>query len=87
MTTEAVHGGLMSETGAGRRLIERRDHRLVCEEIGVPTLPSDGFETIGDLEEVEELVPFEILERKDVASGKATHACPPSGWLDGLVIP
>ena len=59
---EAMHGGLMSEAGAGRRLVERRHHRLVLEEIGVATLASNGLEAVGDLEEVEELVPFEVLQ-------------------------
>jgi hypothetical protein len=53
----------------------------VLEEIGVAAFASDGLEAVSDLEEVEELVPFEVLQRKDVPSGETTHVCPPEARL------
>jgi hypothetical protein len=74
MTTKTVHRGLVRKACSGGWLIERRHQCLVGEEICVSALSCDRLEAVCDLEEVEELVPFEVLEREDVASGEAAHA-------------
>ena len=62
VTAEAMHCRFVGESGARRRLVERRDQGLVGEKVGIAAFPSDRLEAVGDLEEVFELVPFEFLE-------------------------
>jgi hypothetical protein len=73
----------MCQACPGGWLIKGSYERLVRQKIAVLTFPSDRFEGIGHLENVEELVPFKSLERQDVASGEAPHSVSPLSALGG----
>jgi hypothetical protein len=50
---QAVHGGFVSQTGAGGRLVESRHHGLFGQNIGVATLARDRLQFTGDFENAE----------------------------------
>jgi hypothetical protein len=77
MAAEPVHGSLGRQTGPGRRLVERGEQRLVLQQVGVLSSIGDGSQLVADREDVLEFVPFELLERQDVASQETPHAVAP----------
>ncbi len=77
VAAEAVHGRLVGQPGAGRRLVEGRDQRLVLQQVAVAAVAGDRLELLGHLEDAEELVPLEVLERENVATTEAAHRLSP----------
>ena len=73
LPAEAMHGGLVGEARPGARLVERRQERLVLEQVRVAPVAGERAQVVGDLEDPEELVPAEVLEREDVATGETAH--------------
>jgi hypothetical protein len=73
VAAEPVHGRLVGQPGAGRRLVEGGDQGLVGEEVGVAPLPGDRLQSVAHREDVLELGTLEVPQRQDVAPGEAPH--------------
>ncbi len=73
VAAEPVHRGLGGEAGAGARLVEGRQQRLVGEQVGVLPAARDRLELVAHSEDVLELGALKALERQDVAPGEAPH--------------
>jgi len=63
LPTQAEHGGLMSQAGAGRGLVESGHQGLLSEKIGVFSITGNRLQFFGNLENPEELLSFEVLQR------------------------
>ena len=73
VTAEAVHRGFGRHPGARARLVERRQQRLVLQQIGVAAALGDRCELVAGLEHALEVGALKVLERQDVAAQKAPH--------------
>ncbi len=73
MPTQAVHGSFVRQAGAGARLVEGGYQGLVTAQIDIFPITGNIFHFAGNIEYVEELLPFELLQRKDIATSKTTH--------------
>ena len=62
MPAQAVHGRLVGQAGARRRLIERRHQGLLFQHVHVLAGTGDRLQFPGHVEHVEELIALEILE-------------------------
>ena len=84
---ETMHRRLGREPRPRARLVERRQQRLVLEEIAVATVAGVRTKVVGDLEHPEEVLPAEVLEGQDVPTQEAPHRGPPAtaGWLTASV--
>ena len=74
VAAQPVHGGLVGQAGAGRRLVEGRHHGLVLEHVDVATGAGDDFHLLRDAKDLEELVALEFLQRQNVTSSKTPHS-------------
>ena len=83
VAAQAVHGRLRGQTRARARLVERRQERLVREQLGIPPALRDRGKLVADLEHALEISPFEVLERQNVSPEEASHL--PSSSQVGLV--
>ncbi len=68
MAAQAVHGGFVSQPGAGDGLVEGGHHGLLCEKITVAAGFGDGRHFIRNFEHVEKLLAFEFFERQNITT-------------------
>ncbi len=61
MPAQAVHRGFRRQTGAGARLVERRDKRLFFQQIPIAAVARIGLEPFGDFKYAEILVTIKVL--------------------------
>ena len=73
VAAEAMHRGLGGEPGARAGLVERRQQRLVLQQVACCAGRGRRAQVVGDLEDPEELVPAEVLQGQDVAAEEASH--------------
>src|SRR5579871_6900267 len=72
-----MHGRLGRQPGAGAGLVERRQQRLVAEEIRVVAALGVMGQAIRDFEDLEVLVAFHVFEREDVPPQETSHFSSP----------
>src|SRR5205823_3692057 len=70
---QAMHGRFGGQTGTGAGLVERREERLLGEQVPVAAISGEVLELLADLEHPEVFVPLEVLQRQDVPAQKAPH--------------
>ena len=68
-----VHCGFVRQAGTRAGLIERRDERFLFQQVAVAAALGDGFQFLRHFKHMLELLPFEILERQNVATHKTAH--------------
>ncbi|MPN29164.1 hypothetical protein SDC9_176615 [bioreactor metagenome] len=77
MTAQTVHGCFMSQAGTGAGLVESGDHGLFGQKVRITAALGNGGHFIGHFKYMEELLAFEIFQRKNVTTCKTAHFISP----------